>query len=148
MVQKKQYIYNIVNYDEVVITSDSSSILNSTLVERLLSENVLTANAKKTIEINGSYYVVAPWAGNSIDSSDIRIKDSTNSKYYIVRVDVINSESTADMIYEAVKVLATNTSLVSDSINYYLDQNKNNIRIYDEEIYNYLKTQYKDIFVD
>lgn len=145
---KKQEIYNTVNYDEVVITSDSSSILNSTLVERLLSENVLTANAKKTIEINGSYYLVAPWAGNSIDSSDIRIKDSTNSKYYIVKVDVINNESTADMIYEAVKVLATNTSLVSDSVNYYLDQNKNNIRIYDEEIYNYLKTQYKDIFVD
>ena len=46
---------------------------------------------EKTIEINGSYYLVAPWAGNSIDSSDIRIKDSTNSKYYIVKVDVINN---------------------------------------------------------
>ena len=145
---KKQEVYNETNYDKVVITSDSSSILNTTLVERLLSENVLSTTAKKTIEINGSYYLVAPWAGNSIDSSDIRIKDSTNSKYYIVKVDVINNESTADMIYEAVKILATNSTLVSDSVNYYLDQNKNNIRIYDEEIYNYLKTQYKDIFVD
>lgn len=145
---KKQEIYDEVNYDKVVITSDSSSILNSTLVERILSENVLSETAKKTIKINNSYYLVAPWAGTNIDSSDIRIKDSTNSKYYIVKVDVINSESSADMIYEAVKVLATNTTLVSDSVNYYLEQNKNNINVYDEEIYNYLKTQYKDIFVD
>lgn len=145
---KKQEIYNNSNYNKVAITSDSSDILNTTLVERLLSENVLSANAKKTIQINGSYYLVAPWAGNNITSSDIRIKDSTNNKYYIVKVEVINNESSEDLIYDAVKVLATNKTLVSDSINYYLEQNKNNINVYDEEIYTYLKTQYSNIFVD
>jgi hypothetical protein len=145
---KKQEVYNSSNYDKVVITSDSKEILNSTLVERLLSENVLSQTANKTIKINNGYYLVAPWAGNNVTATDIRIKDATNSKYYIVKVDVINSDSSEDNIYEAVKVLAKNSTLVSDSVNYYLEQHKDNINVYDEEIYNYLKTQYADIFVD
>ena len=145
---KKQAIYDASNYEKLVITSDSKDILNTTLVERLLSENVLTESAKKTIKINDSYYLVAPWAGNNVTSSDIRIKDATNKKYYVVKVDIINNESSADSVYEAVKVLAKNTTLVSDSISYYLEQHKNNIKVYDEEIYVYLKTQYSDIFVD
>lgn len=146
--QKVEEIYNASNNERVIITSDSKDILNTTLVERLLSENILTDSAKKTLKINGSYYLVAPWAGNNVTSTDIRIKDSSNSKYYIVKVDVINSESSADLIYDAVKVLATNTTLVSDSVNYYLEQYKNDIKVYDEEIYTYLKTQYGDIIVD
>lgn len=145
---KKQAIYDASNYEKVVITSDSKEILNTTLVERLLSENVLTESAKKTIKINDSYYLVAPWAGNNVTSSDIRIKDATNKKYYVIKVDVINNESSADSVYAAVKVLAKNKTLVSDSISYYLEQHKNNIKVYDEEIYVYLKTQYSDIFVD
>lgn len=145
---KKQEVYKNSNYEKVVITSDSNSILNATLVERLLSENVISNTSRKTIKINGSYYLVAPWAGTNLTATDIRIKDSANSKYYIVKVDVINSESSADLVYEAVKILATNTTLVSDSINYYLEQQKDNINVYDEEIYTYLKTQYSNIFVD
>ena len=145
---KKEEIYNSDSYDKVVITSDSSNILNTTLVEKLLSENILSETAKKTIKINNSYYLVAPWAGSNVTSTDIRIKDATNSKYYIVKVDVINSESSEDLVYEAVKVLATNATLVGDRVNYYLEQNKENINVYDEEIYTYLKTQYADIFVD
>ena len=145
---KKKEITDIERYKKIVITSDSSDILNSTLVEKLLSENILSENAKKTIKINNSYYLVAPWAGSNIDFSDIRIKDATNSKYYIVRVDVIDNNSNDDLIYEAVKILAKNTSLVSDSVNYYLEQHKTDINVYDEEIYTYLKTKYSDIFVD
>ena len=69
---KKQEIYDIKNYEKIVITSDSNSILNSTLVEKLLSENVLSDTARKTIEINNSYYLVAPWAGNNITATDIK----------------------------------------------------------------------------
>jgi len=145
---KKQEIYDVKSYEKIVITSDKNDILNATLTEKILSENVLSVTANKTYEINGSYYLIATWAGNNVDSSDIRIKDSTNSKYYIVKVDVINNESSEDLVYEAVKVLATNTTLVSDSINYYLEQYKDSIEVYDEEIYTYLKTQYADIFVD
>ncbi len=145
---KKQEVYEESYYDDVVITSDSNSILNSTLVERILSDNVLDANVSKTIKINNSYYLVSPLAGSNVDASDIRITDTSNSKYYLVKVDVINSESNEDLIYRAVKVLATNESLVSDSVNYYLEQNKNNISVHDEEVYAYLKTQYPDIFVD
>ena len=46
------------------------------------------------------------------------------------------------------KLLATNTSLVSDSTKYYLEQYKNVISVHDEEVYNYLKAQYSSIFVD
>ncbi len=146
--KKKKEIYDVSNYQKVVITSDSSDILNSTLVERILSENVLSTTSNKTIKINNGYYLVAPWAGTNIDSTDLRIKDSSKSKYYIVKVDVINSDSNDEMKYEAVKILAKNTSLVGDSISYYLEQYKNDIKVYDEEIYKYFKTQYSDIFVD
>jgi hypothetical protein len=146
---KEKEIYKIKNYDRTIITGDKNDILNTTLVERILSENVLSATANKTVELeDGNFYVVGPWAGNNVTSADIRIKDATNKKYYIVKVDVINNQSSKDLIYEAVKVLATNTSLVSDSFNYYLEQNKDKINIYDEEIYTYLKTLYPDIFVD
>jgi len=145
---KKKAIYDGNYYDKVVITSDSNSILNATLIERILSENVLSETAEKAIEINGSYYLVSPLAGSNVEVSDIRITDTTNSKYYLIKVDVINADSSEDLIYEAVKVLATNSSLVSDSINYYLEQEKNNISAHDEEIYAYLKTQYEKIFVD
>lgn len=148
--QKKmeQAVYDTKYYDSVVITNDSKDILNTTLVERILSENVLTATANKTIEINGSYYLIAPRAYENATSSDIRIKDSANSKYYIVKVDVIKNDSSTANVYEAVKVLAKNTTLVSDSLEYYLEQYKEDISVHDEEIYNYLKTQYEDIFVD
>ena len=52
------------------------------------------------------------------------------------------------MVYDAVKVLSTNTSLVGNSLNYYLEKYKDSISVHDEEIYVYLKTQYSDIFVD
>ena len=148
---KKQEVYAENYYNKVVITNDSKDILNTTLVNKILSDNVLDANAGKTIEINGSYYLVSPLAGLNVDASDIRITDKTNSKYYLVKVEIIKSEDIKEddsYIYEAVKVLATNSTLVSDSINYYLEQNKNNISVHDEEIYAYLKTQYEDIFVD
>ena len=44
--------------------------------------------------------------------------------------------------------MAKNTTLVSDSLEYYLEQYKDQIGVHDEEIYNYLKAQYEDIFVD
>ena len=134
-------------YDKVIITSDSSEILNSTIFERILSENVLSEKSYKTYKSNGCYYLVSQFAGSSIDASDIRITDLDNNKYYIVKVDVVTNESNADLVYEAVKVLATNSSLVSNSLNYYLEQEKNNISVHDEEIYEYLRTQYADIFV-
>ena len=145
---KKQSVYATNYYNKLVINSDNSDILNATLVEKILSENLLAESSRKTIKINNSYYLVAPWAGRNITSNDIRIKDSTNKKYYIVKVDVITKDSNEDLVYEDIRVLAKNTSLVSDSISYYLEQNKNDISAHDEEIYTYLKTQYADIFVD
>lgn len=145
---KRKEIYDSKYHNKVTITSDNKDILNSTLIERLLSENVLEESAGKTIKINDSYYLVSPLAGSNIDATDIRITDTVNKKYYIVKVEVINAESSEDLKYEAVKVLAKNTSLVSDSINYYLEQNKNKISVHDEEIYTYLKTLYSNIFVD
>ena len=87
-------------------------------------------------------------AGSNLVASDIRITDTANSKYYLVKVDVINKDSDDHMKYEAVKILATNTTLVSDSFNYYLEQKKDSISVHDEEVYSYLKTIYPDIFVD
>ena len=128
MERKKSYgrkSFNDKNYfKKVLITNDSKDILNATLVERILSENVIAETSNKTIEINDSYYLVAPRAYDNISSTDIRIKDSTNSKYYVVKVEVVNNESKDDLIYEAIKVLATNNTLVSDCMKYYLEKYK------------------------
>lgn len=151
---KMQDIYEEEYYSKTVITTDSKDVLNATLVDRIMSENVLDLDYQKTFMINNSYYLVSPLAGSSVDADDIRITDKANSKYYIVKVDVVGYDAEDEnvleneRVYEAVKVLAKNTSLVSESVNYYLDKNKNNISVHDEEIYAYLKTQYADIFVD
>ena len=155
---KMQEIYGVDYYNNVVITSDSKEILNTTLVDRILSENVIPkegeTDAKKTFKINDNYYLVSPLAGNNVDADDIRITDKTNSKYYLIKVEKVeyDAEETDAVklgkVYDAIKVLAKNNSLVSNSVNYYIEKNKNNISVHDEEIYAYLKTQYADIFVD
>ena len=145
--RKIETVENGSYYDKVIVTSDNKDILNTTLMERILSDNILDENAEKTVEVNGSYYLVSPLAGSNVDVNDIRITDTTNSKYYLIKVDVVDSITDTGS-YEAVKVLATNTTLVSDSINYYLEKNKADISVHDDEIYAYLKTQYKNIFVD
>lgn len=155
---KKKAIYDETYYTKQTINNDNKDILNTTLVERILSDNVLEANAKKTLEINGKYYVVSPLAGSNIEERDIRITDTTSStkKYYLICVETMpkyselsdEEKETNEKIYEAVKLLATNTTLVSDSTKYYLEQYKNVISAHDEKIYNYLKEQYSNIFVD
>lgn len=155
---KTKEIYDGVYYNRTIITTDSKDILNTTLVDILLSENVIPTSeedkSNKTIKINDSYYLVSPLAGANPDEDDIRITDKTNSKYYIVKVEKVdyNKNETVqtkkDLAYEVVKILAQNSSLVSNSLNYYLEQNKDAISVHDEEIYTYLKTQYADIFVD
>ena len=98
--------------------------------------------------------MVSPLAGANIDEDDVRITDKTNSKYYIIKVDKVTydkdetDEDKLALVYDAVKVLSTNTSLVGKSLNYYLEKYKDSISVHDEEIYVYLKTQYSDIFVD
>lgn len=155
---KKKAIYDESYYTKKTINNDNKDILNTTLVERILSDNILEANAKKTLEINGKYYVVSPLAGSNIEERDIRITDTTSStkKYYLICVETMpkyselsdEEKETNEKIYEAVKLLATNTTLVSDSTKYYLEQYKNVISAHDEKIYNYLKEQYSNIFVD
>ncbi len=151
---KKLDVYSNNIYTKATINSDNKGSLPQVLLDRIMSENVLNQDADKTYKINDKYYLVSPLATGDIDANDIRITDTSNgSKYYLISVDVIGSSlledaAKKDVVYEAVKLLATNQSLVKDSINYYLEQNKNNISIHDEEIYVYLKTQYEDIFVD
>ena len=85
-----------------------------------------------------------------------RLAFISTKKYYIVCVETLptyadlsdQEKETNEKVYEAVKLLATNTSLVSDSTKYYLEQYKNVISVHDEEVYNYLKAQYSSIFVD
>lgn len=146
--EKKQAIYDVDYYYSQIVTSDNSNILTTTLVERILSENILSDTAGKTIKINNSYYVVNPLADSNVNETDIIVKDSSNSLYYLVKVTVIDKDSEDLLKYDAVKVLAKNTTLVSDYLNYYLEQNKNEISIHDEEVYEYLKTLYPTIFVD
>ena len=147
-VEDKEY------YHDVVITSDSNDILYSTLVERIQSDNVLEDSAYKTVDIHGSRYVVSPLAGSNVSKNDIRITDTENKLYYIIKVDVFDKLEDVQEVekdsktYRAVEVLAKNSNLVSDSLNYYLEQYKTDISVHDEEIYNYLSIRFKDIFVD
>ncbi len=155
---KKKSVYDGTYYNKQTINNDNKDILNTTLVERILSDNVLEENAKKTLKINGKYYLVSPLAGSNVQDKDIRITDASSStkKYYLVCVETLptyadlsdQEKETNEKVYEAVKLLATNTSLVSDSTKYYLEQYKNVINVHDEEVYNYLKAQYSSIFVD
>lgn len=149
---KIQNVYDGVYYEKATISNNNKSILNTTLIEKLLDKDVLSDTRDLTIEINGSYYLVNPLADSSITSKDIKIKDAENSKYYIIKVSLPTYEeseiNTSSDVYEAVKILANETTLVSDSLNYYLENNKFNIKVHDEEVYEYLKTQYPSIFVD
>lgn len=142
---KKKAIEDVNYYEESIVTSDNKGILNTTLIERILSENIVKENVSdKTHKINGKYYVVNPLADSSIDEKDIIIK--ADGKYYLISVEVLTKES--DRSYEAVKVLATNSTLVNEYLNYYLEQSKEIISVHDEEVYEYLKTLYPTIFVD
>lgn len=155
---KKKNVYEGNYYNNEVINNDNKDILNSTLVERILSENVLEDSSRKTFKINDNYYLVSPLANGSVDERDIRVTDTSSStkKYYLIRVELMPKYSdlteeekvSNEKIYDAVKLIATNTTLVADSTKYYLEQYKNSISIHDEDIYNYLKTQYSSIFVD
>ena len=145
---KQKEIENKNYYSRVIVNSDNKDILNSTLIERILSENIVDAAAEKTYEMNGNRYVVNPLADSNIDERDIVIKDTSNGLYYLVKVEVVDSESKDDLVYDAVKVLATNTTLVGDYLNYFVEQNKASISVHDEEVYEYLKTLYPTIFVD
>lgn len=155
---KKKAVYDGNYYNNEVINNDNKDILNSTLVERILSENVLEDSSRKTFKINGNYYLVSPLANGSVDERDIRITDTSSStkKYYLIRVETMpkysdlseEEKASNEKIYDAVKLIATNTTLVADSVKYYLEQHKNSISIHDEDIYNYLKAQYSSIFVD
>lgn len=145
---KKKAIEDADYLNSSVVTSDSKDILNSSLISRILSDNIIVeeGTTNKSYEINGNYYVVNPLADSNINERDIVIKDTSNSKYYLIRVEVITKDS--DKAYDGVKVMATNNTLVSNYLNYYLDQNKEVISVHDTEVYEYLKTLYPTIFVD
>lgn len=145
---KKEAIENTSYFESTIITSDKKDILNSALVSRILSDNIVveTGTTNKSYEINGNHYVVNPLADANINERDIVIKDTTNNKYYLIRVEVVTK--TSEHEYEGVKVMAQNNTLVADYLNYYLEQNKDSISVHDQEVYEYLKTIYPTIFAD
>lgn len=145
---KKSAIEDTDYFYSTIITSDSNDILNSSLVSRILSDNIIVENGStnKSYSINGSHYVVNPLADANINERDIVIKDTTNNKYYLIKVEKV-TENSANA-YDGVKVLAQNTTLVSNYLNYYLEQNKDSISVHDEEVYEYLKTLYPTIFTE
>ena len=145
---KKSAIEDTDYFYSTIITSDSNDILNSSLVSRILSDNIIVENGStnKSYSINGSHYVVNPLADANINERDIVIKDTTNNKYYLIKVEKVTENSTN--AYDGVKVLAQNTTLVSNYLNYYLEQNKDSISVHDEEVYEYLKTLYPTIFTE
>lgn len=145
---KKEAIENASYFESTIITNDSKDILNSTLTGRILSDNIIveTGTTNKSYEIKGNHYVVNPLADANINERDIVIKDTTNNKYYLIRVDIVTK--TSSNAYDGIKVMAKNNTLVSDYLNYYLEKNKDSISIHDEEVYEYLKTLYPTIFAD
>ena len=145
---KEKAIKDASYFESAIITNDKKDILNSTLVSRILSDNIVveTGTTNKSYEINGKHYVVNPLADANINERDIVIKDTTNNKYYLIRVEVVTKTSADE--YRGIEVMAQNNTLVSDYLNYYLEQNKDSISVHDEEVYEYLKTLYPTIFAD
>lgn len=153
-VDNSQYAYNKV----ISSDSDASEVVSAAITSTLLSitDPTDTSFARKVIPVNDGtntyYYLVNANAGSTIDASDVLLSETSDSSTYtysIVRFRVINSETTdQDDLYNAIKILASKSTLANTALSHYIKEKKDVISVYDDEVYAYLKTLYPDVFAD
>ncbi len=130
--------------EEEFYSSSESSILNSSMRDLIFSSKILNKSGEEYKYVyeapDGSLYLKK-------DDSIINI-DSTNNRYYFVRITVVDSTQlnpsndafNVELGYKAAKILRTNTSTTTASIVHFLE--KYEVTFYDEDLYDYVQDTY------
>ena len=139
--------------------SDVAAVISETITSTLLSIENPTADEykRKVVAVKDEgdvthYYLVNANAGTVVDASDVLLSETNDSSTYtysIVRFTVINSDTTdTNKVYEAVKLLAKESTLGNGALSHYIKENKDLISVYDDEVKEYLETLYPDLFAE
>ena len=139
--------------------SDAAVVVSEAITSTLLSIDNPTGEAykRKVVAVKDSdnvthYYLVNANAGTVVDASDVLLSETSDSSTYtysIVRFTVIDSETTdTNKVYEAVKLLAKESTLGNGALSHYVKENKDSISVYDDEVKAYLETLYPDLFAE
>ena len=140
--------------------SSSSEVVNSSITSRLLSiDNPSEASNRVVYPITTTdeqgnehteYYLVSVNAGASIDADDILLSEANGSNYVysVVRFRSINADATGNDREEAIRLLASTSTLANGALAYYVDLYKDDISVHDDTIYTYLKSLYPAVFIE
>lgn len=140
---KKIETMNKTYYKDLVVSSKSSSIINTSIDSKLklsnsdlpLTENGFLDyynNGNPLFKLDGTYYIV-------------RVEPIYNYKYVSGSGDdIVKESSSAEAILDAVELLATHSSYTSNTVKYYLDlfHKEGKLAIHNEEVYEYLHSTY------
>jgi len=137
-------------YSEKEFYSNSeSTILNSNMRDIIFSSKVLEKIGEGENETYKNVYE-APDGSLYLKKDDSIINtDSTNNRYYFVRINVIDSDEVnanktetynPELAYKAAKILRTTSSTTTASIVHYLETYK--VEFFDEDLYDYVQDTY------
>lgn len=139
---KELDIENKMYYNEMVVSTKSSTVINSNIDGKLKLANdklddVLTENGfldyynngNPLFKLDGTYYMV-------------RVETIYNHKYVAETKESLTSSDAA--LLDAVELLATHSSYTSNTVKFYLDQfyDAEKLTLHNEEVYEYLKSTY------
>ncbi len=139
-------------HEEVI--DSSATILNSDIVTSLFSDNVEERLYSLSTGSTTKYLISSSKAvGSDYTANDIIVNDSSNSYYYIIQVELINSDLDDDVPAEAALkdegayyLAENNSSIISAALEFYLS--KYDIKVHDEAFYDYLDSTYPKIEFD
>lgn len=124
---KKLALQNIIYYYSKVGTDEGSTLIASDLDTKIFKEE--SAMLK-----NSNGFLLA-----QSGSDEVVIKGS-DSQYYIIKVNIINANSSIEDKRKGAKALAKNTSNTKGAIAYYLEQY--NVKVHEQSLYEYIDTTY------
>ena len=144
-----------------LISADSgaSAVVSESITSLLLSITDVTSSAfsRNVVAVKDAndetcYYLVSANAGQVVDASDVLLSstaDSSTYTYSVVKFRVINSSTEDETdLYNAVKLLAKESTLGNGAVAYYLKENKSKISVYDDDVKAYLTSLYPDLFAE
>lgn len=139
---KELSIQSKLYYNDMVVSTKSSTVINSNIDGKLKLANdkladALTENGfldyynndNPLFKLDGTYYIV-------------RVQTIYNHKYVAETKESLTSSQEA--ILDAVELLATHSSYTSNTVKFYLDQfyDAEKLTLHNEEVYEYLKSTY------
>ena len=139
---KELDIKNKMYYNDMVVSTKSSTVINSNIdgklklandkLDKVLTENGFLDyynNGNPLFKLDGTYYMV-------------RVETIYNHKYVASTKESLTSKDAA--LLDAVELLATHSSYTSNTVKFYLDQfyESEKLTLHNEEVYEYLKSTY------